>query len=39
VEQRGKHERNLPQRPGCSTRRSAKFAELFANSHQPCTCG
>ena len=39
VEHRGEHGRSLPQSSGCSTRRSAKFAELFANSHQPCTCG
>src|SRR4051812_19617920 len=39
VEERGEHGGNLPQGPGCSTTRSAKFAELLPNSHQPRTCG
>src|SRR3954452_14419149 len=36
VEERGEHGGNLAH---SLTRRSAKLAELFANSHQPCTCG
>ena len=39
VVKRSDHGRSLSQLREGSTRRSAKLAELFANSHQPCTCG